>query len=62
MTKHDNENTSMQRIIPFIERQLANINDRQQEAYGNLARMIEGLAANVSDISTDRAPLQINID
>lgn len=52
----------MQRIIPFIERQLANINDRQQEAYGNLARMIEGLAANVSDISTGRAPLQINID
>ncbi|CAO3695971.1 unnamed protein product [Rhizopus stolonifer] len=42
----------MQRVIPFIERQLANINDRQQEAYGNLARMIEGLAANVSDIST----------
>ncbi|CAO3698979.1 unnamed protein product [Rhizopus stolonifer] len=58
----NHENTSMQRVMPFIKRQLANINDRQQKAYGNLARMIERLAANVSDIPTGRAPLQIHID
>lgn len=56
------ENLTLQRVIPLVERKLSNIEDQNRITYEKLAAMITELMKNVSDISTGRAPLQINID
>ncbi|KAI9361909.1 hypothetical protein BD770DRAFT_451240 [Pilaira anomala] len=52
----DDESLLMRRVIPFVERQMVSLNKRQQET---CERMIE-LVRNIQDISSGRAPLQIN--
>ncbi|GAN06958.1 hypothetical protein MAM1_0142c06448 [Mucor ambiguus] len=58
----DQEQLVMQRLIPVIERQLANINDHQHANYEQLIEIVKNLTLQVSDISTGRAPLQINLN
>ncbi|KAL0139964.1 transcriptional activator of glycolytic enzymes-domain-containing protein [Mucor lusitanicus] len=53
----------LQRVIPLVERKLANIEDASRIAYESLSRQIGSIFEKISDnISTGRAPLQINIE
>ena len=52
----------LQRVIPLVERKLANIEDSTRSAYEALAQQISSVLEKISDISTGRAPLQINIE
>ncbi|KAI9487108.1 MAG: hypothetical protein EXX96DRAFT_458729, partial [Benjaminiella poitrasii] len=49
------EDVLIRRVIPIVERRLANIEDQNRQTYEKLAEMLNRLIADVSDISTGRA-------
>lgn len=52
----------LQRVIPLVERKLTNIEEMNRGAYETLSHQIGSIMEKISDISTGRAPLQINIE
>lgn len=61
-TEDSQENLVLQRVVPLVERKLANIEEQNRLCYEQLSDLIKQLVLQVSDISTGRAPIQINID
>lgn len=61
MAEENQENIMQQRVVPLIERKLAIIEGQQRISYEMLTDVVTTLMANISDISTGRAPVQINI-
>ncbi|KAG2191270.1 hypothetical protein INT47_004031 [Mucor saturninus] len=60
--EENQESIMLQRVIPLVERKLANIEDSTRSAYEALAQQIASVLEKISDISTGSAPLQINIE
>lgn len=58
----DDESLLMRRVIPFIERQMVSLNERQQETCERMVELVRNIQGDIRDISSGRAPLQININ
>ncbi|KAI8875985.1 hypothetical protein K501DRAFT_201452, partial [Backusella circina FSU 941] len=61
-TEENPEDISLRRLVPVIERKMANLEDLNRSAYERLAEMLNTVATNISDLSSGRAPLQISIN
>ncbi|KAI8364196.1 hypothetical protein BD560DRAFT_173227 [Blakeslea trispora] len=61
-TEASQEELLLQRVVPLIERQLANSQEIQQQQYEEIRHLQTSILNQIKDIATGRAPLQINID